>query len=141
MKTILSFIWNEFVWRTTYIFVLIRSDGNKLGLWENEYIDIVKSSHRYFRVIRRWMSCLNDVKTRNVFMHRIQDDLNCGEILVNIGIFSELKYWFFFLRVHSDPSYCSLVLICWTIMAVSLVVRLLSYYRGADKNDQALEVW
>ena len=54
-----------------YPFVLIRCHGNELGLWKDEYVDVIERGHRQFRVTIGCIDRLNDMETRNVFMHGI----------------------------------------------------------------------
>ena len=90
-----------------YLFILIGSDSDELRLGKNENVDVVQRVHRQFRLARRRLNRLNDVKTRNVLVHRIQDDLQEGE-----KSSSNCSGRFRRLRVHSDRPCCSLISVC-----------------------------
>lgn len=54
--------------RILYILILISSNSNELRFGKDKNIDAIKSWLRTSR-------SLNDVQTRNVFMHRIENNL------------------------------------------------------------------
>ena len=120
---------------SSYVFVLIGSDGNELGLWKDEDVDIVERSHGQFRVADRWMSSLNHMKARNIFMHGIQDNLNGRIIVLCLSLFVRR-----YSHDRSDRWYYWSISIYWMIVVVSSTVLPWSYYPDEDRNDLALRI-